>query len=45
MRGGTLHPVKAGDFAFVKPDEKHQYRNTSDSKLMKMICAVPVDYE
>ncbi len=42
---GELHPVKAGDFAFVKPDEKHQYRNTSETSPMKMICAVPVAYE
>ena len=28
---GELHPVKAGDFAFVKPHEKHQYRNTSET--------------
>ncbi len=42
---GDLHPIKAGDFAFVKPNEKHQYRNTSDHQAMKMICAVPVEYE
>ncbi len=39
------HPVKAGEFAFVKPNEKHQYRNSSDTAVLKMICAVPVAYE
>lgn len=41
---GTLHPLKEGDFAFVSPGEKHQYRNTSDA-LFQMICAVPIAYE
>ena len=38
------HEVKKGDFVLVMPDEKHQYRNTSD-KSMVMICAVPKEYE
>lgn len=42
---GNQHPVKAGDFGFVKPNEKHQYRNTSDSRELKFICAVPKIYE
>lgn len=37
--------IQAGDFALVLPDEKHQYRNTSVSKPLVMICAVPKDYE
>ena len=37
--------VKKGDFALVLPDEKHQYRNKSESKPMIMICAVPKEYE
>lgn len=42
---GGLTPVKAGDFALVLPNEKHQYRNTSATTEMKMICAVPVAAE
>jgi len=37
--------IQAGDFALVLPDEKHQYRNTSASEPLLMICAVPKDYE
>jgi quercetin dioxygenase-like cupin family protein len=33
-----------GDFAFVLPDEKHQFRNTGNSDLI-VICAVPKEYE
>lgn len=42
---GGLTPVKAGDFALVLPQEKHQYRNTSATEEFKMICAVPTAYE
>ncbi|MCF8226863.1 MAG: cupin domain-containing protein [Bacteroidales bacterium] len=36
--------LKAGDFALVSPDEKHQYRNKGD-KPFKMICGVPKQFE
>jgi quercetin dioxygenase-like cupin family protein len=42
---GNTHSLKEGDFAFVKPDEKHQYRNISPDKIFKMICGVPKEYE
>ena len=42
---GEFHPVKTGEFALVKPNEKHQYRNLSETEELKMICAVPVIYE
>jgi quercetin dioxygenase-like cupin family protein len=42
---GEETPVKAGDFALVNPDEKHQYRNTSADKDFKMICGVPKEFE
>jgi quercetin dioxygenase-like cupin family protein len=29
----------------VLPDEKHQYRNKSESKPLIFICAVPKEYE
>ncbi|HEX2974459.1 MAG TPA: cupin domain-containing protein [Bacteroidales bacterium] len=41
---GKEHPLKAGDFALVNPDEKHQYRNNS-GEVFKMICGVPKQYE
>jgi len=37
--------LKKGDFAMIFPGERHQYRNTSTSELMIMICAVPKEYE
>lgn len=37
--------IHTGDFALVLPNEKHQYRNTSASEPLIMICAVPKDYE
>ena len=36
--------LKAGDFALVNPDEKHQYVNKGD-KPFKMICGVPKEFE
>jgi quercetin dioxygenase-like cupin family protein len=36
--------LKAGDFALVNPDEKHQYRNKGDVPF-KMICGVPKEFE
>ena len=42
---GNKHPLKEGDFALVKPGEKHQYRNESPDSLFRMICGVPKEYE
>ena len=42
---GREHPVKAGDFSMVLPNEQHQYRNLSSTEELKFICAVPVAYE
>jgi len=41
---GEETPLKAGDFALVNPDEKHQYRNKGDVPF-KMICGVPKEFE
>ena len=41
---GEEQPLKAGDFALVNPDEKHQYRNKGDNPF-KMICGVPKEFE
>jgi hypothetical protein len=38
------HFLIAGDFALVKPGEKHQYRNKGDQPF-KMICGVPKEFE
>ena len=37
---GEEQPLKAGDFALVMPDEKHQYRSKGDVPF-KMIYGVP----
>ncbi len=42
---GEEKPLKAGDFALVSPDEKHQYRNNSKDGVFRMICGVPKDFE
>ncbi len=42
---GVLHPVEAGDFSLIMPQEKHQYRNTSDTEDLVFICAVMKEYE
>lgn len=42
---GDLQPVKAGDFCLALPNEKHQYRNTSENEDLQFICAVPISYE
>jgi len=39
------HNIKKGDFAMIPPGETHQYRNTSVSKPLIMICAVLKEYE
>jgi len=41
---GEEQPLKAGDFALVNTDEKHQYRNKCD-KPLNMICGVPKEFE
>jgi quercetin dioxygenase-like cupin family protein len=40
---GEETPLKAGDFALVNPDEKHQYRNKGDVPF-NMICGVPKEF-
>lgn len=41
----TMRPLEAGDFAIVLPDEKHQFRNSSENCPFVIICAVPNEYE
>ena len=35
---GEETPLKAGDFALVNPDEKHQYRNKGDKPFKMLWC-------
>lgn len=42
---GQDHPVAAGDFIMILPDEVHQYRNNSDTEPLVFICAVSKEYE
>ena len=37
--------IKKGDFALVLPGEQHQYKNTSKTKSLILMCAVPKEYE
>ena len=37
--------IREGDFALILPGEKHQYRNSSQSQNLVLICAVPTEYE
>ncbi|MHC1578208.1 MAG: cupin domain-containing protein [Dehalococcoidia bacterium] len=39
------HKLKQGDFALVLPAEKHQFRNSSKSQNLVIICAVPKEHE
>ncbi len=41
---GEETPLKAGDFALVNPNEKHQYLNKGN-KPFRMICGVPKEFE
>jgi quercetin dioxygenase-like cupin family protein len=41
---GEERSIKAGDFALVEPDEKHQYRNTGN-KPFTLLCGVPKEFE
>jgi quercetin dioxygenase-like cupin family protein len=40
LEGDVEHPLRAGDFVLVTPDEVHQFRNTGQSPL-KFLCLVP----
>jgi quercetin dioxygenase-like cupin family protein len=45
INGNSEHELNKGDFVLVLPGETHQYRNTSEDKIMLLICAVPKEYE
>ena len=39
------HKLHEGDFALILPGETHQFKNTSESQDLLIICAVPKEYE
>ena len=40
LEGDEEHPINAGDFIYVRPDEIHQFRNTGTAPLT-FLCMVP----
>ena len=40
LEGDREHPIAAGDFIYVRPDEVHQFRNTGSAALT-FLCMVP----
>lgn len=38
--GGEEHKFRAGNVIFIPPNEKHQFKNTSE-KIVKFLCLVP----
>jgi quercetin dioxygenase-like cupin family protein len=40
VEGDVEHPLSAGDFVFVTPNEVHQFLNTGSAPL-KFLCMVP----
>ena len=42
---GERHTLVAGDFAFVPPDQEHQFRNETGEVPLVFLCAVPKEYE
>jgi quercetin dioxygenase-like cupin family protein len=39
------HKLREGDFVLILAGEKHQYRNSSETRNLLMICAVPKEHE
>ena len=39
------HELREGDFVLILPGEIHQFKNTSKSQNLLIICAVPKEYE
>jgi quercetin dioxygenase-like cupin family protein len=42
---GHEREIRKGDFVLILPNEKHQYRNMSETDPLVIICAVPKEYE
>ncbi len=41
VREGEDVPIKSGDFVFIPPEEKHQFKNDQDS-LLSFLCLIPI---
>ena len=41
--GDTL--LKQGDVVLMPPDEKHQFKNLSDTNAASFMCLVPIEYQ
>ena len=44
-KDGKANKLVEGDFAFVAPQDVHQFRNTSETEDFVFVCAVPKKYE
>ncbi|MHC5162411.1 MAG: cupin domain-containing protein [Planctomycetota bacterium] len=38
-------PLQKGDVILVAPDEKHQFKNLSDTENARFMCLVPIAYQ
>jgi quercetin dioxygenase-like cupin family protein len=38
-------PLQKGDVILMPPDEKHQFKNLSDTKAARFMCLVPIAYQ
>jgi quercetin dioxygenase-like cupin family protein len=38
-------PLKKGDVVIMPPDEKHQFKNRSNTEPASFMCLVPVEYQ
>ena len=38
-------PLQKGDVILVPPDEKHQFKNLSDTNNARFMCLVPIEYQ
>ncbi|MHC4552538.1 MAG: cupin domain-containing protein [Planctomycetota bacterium] len=38
-------PLKVGDVLLVEPDEKHNFKNLSDTEPARFMCLVPIEYQ
>ncbi len=38
-------PLGVGDVVLVMPNEKHQFRNLSDTETASFMCLVPIQYQ
>lgn len=45
VAGDEEKEIRKGSFVLILPNEKHQYKNTSQDELLVLICAVPKEFE